>query len=91
MKLRTCCREAAQWIAPGVGLVLIPKCPMCVAAYVAAITGLGVSMPVAAGIRLGLMTVCITALAFVATRTTVRLARSRRNNGVPARCECCSA
>ena len=71
MNTRTCtrsCRTAAEWIAPGVGLALIPKCPACVAAYVAAVTGIGVSMPMAAGIRWGLIILCIVALTFLAAR-----------------------
>lgn len=78
MSPRTCCREATQWVAPGLGLALIPKCPACVAAYVAAITGVGVSMPVAAGLRLGFLSLCVGALAFVVARAGVRLLRAKR-------------
>lgn len=77
MSPRSCCREAAGWIAPSVGLALIPKCPMCVAGYVAAVTGVGVSMPVAAGLRLGLVVLCVGALTLVAVRTAARLLKPR--------------
>ena len=77
MSPRTCCREATGWIAPSLGLALLPKCPMCVAAYVAAVTGVGVSMPVAAGLRLGLVALCVGALAFAAARTAIKLRKSR--------------
>ena len=73
MNARTCCREATSWIAPSVGLALIPKCPACVTAYVAAISGVGISMPVASQIRIGLLTLCVSALAFVAIRSGARL------------------
>jgi hypothetical protein len=73
MNTRSCCREATRWIAPGLGLVLIPKCPACVAAYVAAITGAGISMPMAARLRLGLLVACVSALAFVMARAGARL------------------
>jgi len=76
MSARSCCREATQWIAPGLGLALIPKCPMCVAAYVATITGVGVSMPVAAGLRMGSLILCVGALAFVAARSVIRLVKA---------------
>jgi hypothetical protein len=79
MTTRPCCRSVAGWIVPGVGLALIPKCPACVAAYVAALTGVGVSMPMAAGIRWGLIVLCIVALAFVAARQGMRLIQ-RENN-----------
>jgi hypothetical protein len=49
-------------------LALVPKCPACVAGYVAAVTGVGVSMPVAAGLRWGLVGVCLVALSVVAVR-----------------------
>jgi len=77
MSPRTCCREATQWVAPGLGLALLPKCPACVAAYVAAITGVGISMPVAAGLRWGFLLLCVSALAFVAARAGVRLFKAK--------------
>jgi hypothetical protein len=77
MNTRSCCREASQWIAPSIGLALVPKCPMCVAAYVAAITGVGISMPMAARLRWGLLILCITALALVAIRAGARLIKAR--------------
>jgi hypothetical protein len=73
MTTRSCCREATGWIAPGVGLALIPKCPMCLAAYVAAITGAGISIPMAERLRLVLLIGCVGALCFVAARTGARL------------------
>jgi len=72
MNPRSCCRNAAGYFLPGVGLALIPKCPMCVAAYVVASTGIGVSIPMAAGIRWGLIIFCIAALTFVAARNVIR-------------------
>src|SRR5256885_7443102 len=61
MRARSCCREATGWIAPSLGLALIPKCPACVAAYVAAIPGAGISLPMAARLRLGLLILCASA------------------------------
>jgi hypothetical protein len=78
MNARTCCREAARWIAPGVGLALIPKCPMCVAAYVAAVTGAGISIPMAARLRTGLVLLCVAALTFLALRAAARFLKRRR-------------
>lgn len=60
--------EIAGWIVPSVTLVLAPKCPACVAAYVALATGIGISLPVAAGLRLALVAVCVAALVFLAAR-----------------------
>jgi hypothetical protein len=77
MKPRACCREVASWIAPGIGLALIPKCPACVAAYVALATGVGISMTTASYLRTGAIVVCIASLTYFAGRRAVRFVRSR--------------
>jgi hypothetical protein len=60
--------EVAGWIIPGVTLALIPKCPVCVAAYVALATGVGISLPAAAYLRMTLVVLCLTSLVFIAAR-----------------------
>ncbi len=79
MNARTCCREASQWLAPSIGLALILKCPMCVAAYVATITGAGISLHTAAGIRWGLLILCISAIGLVGIRAALRLVAKSNN------------
>jgi hypothetical protein len=44
-------RGASGCVSSGALLVLLPKCPMCVAAYVALWTGAGVAMPIATRLR----------------------------------------
>src|SRR5690242_18186505 len=48
---------------PSALLVLLPKCPACIAAYVA-ITGIGISFTAAAYLRLGILSLCFLAIVY---------------------------
>lgn len=58
--------RALRWLVPGVVLALIPKCPACLAAYIALGTGLAVSFSFAEVLRYALSTACLGALAWLA-------------------------
>ena len=60
--------EFAGWIVPTTTLALMPKCPVCVAAYVALATGIGISLPTAMYLRVILVVWCLASLVFVAAR-----------------------
>lgn len=64
--------SAVQWALPGLGLALMPKCPACLATYVAVATGLGISLPVASYLRTTLIATCLLSLAYLVFRTLRR-------------------
>jgi hypothetical protein len=78
---RTCCNvarrssEAAGWIVPSILLALVPKCPMCVAAYIALVSGVSVTMSTASIVRTSMIVVSIATLMYVAGRRLLRLVK----------------
>ena len=65
------CGGVAGWMVPASVLALMPKCPMCVAAYVAMGTGFGMSVPAASYLRTSMLAMSAIALVYL-TATTVR-------------------
>jgi hypothetical protein len=51
-------REMFAWALPSALLLLVPKCPACLAAYVTLWTGLGLSFVAAAWLRGTLLFLC---------------------------------
>ena len=76
MSRSCCCKiarrggEVASWVVPSAALVLLPKCPACVAAYVA-LAGITVSFSTASYLRITLFVLCALGLTCLAA-TRVR-------------------
>jgi len=65
-------RDVSAWLLPSAGLVLMPKCPACLAAYVALGTGLGVSFSTATYLRWVVLFLCVASLLFLIVQSLDR-------------------
>ena len=60
--------RSIQWLFPAGLLVLMPKCPLCVAAYVALFTGIGVSVSTARWIQILMLGFCLLSLGYLVVK-----------------------
>ncbi|MBC8165876.1 MAG: hypothetical protein H7Y20_08395 [Bryobacteraceae bacterium] len=90
MKARRCCTfdpenrkqstfrsrfaDIAGWLLPAAILALLPKCPACLVVYVAVATGFSFSVGAAAYLRMLILMLCLTSVAFLAIRHVRRTA-----------------
>lgn len=54
--------RVGSWIGPGAVLFLVPKCPVCLAAYIAFGTGIAISVVVADFVRVAAIIISVAAL-----------------------------
>jgi len=66
-------REILAWVCPSAILLLVPKCPVCLAAYVTIWTGLGLSLSTATYLRWVLLLLCIGSLLFLIVKRLGRI------------------
>ena len=59
-----------SWVAPSALLVLVPKCPMCLAAYLA-LAGIGISERTAGGLRVAIVVMCCAVIGYLAGKLVV--------------------
>jgi len=65
----------AGWIIPGAALILMPKCPMCVAMDVALLTGASFSLANASHLRTAIVVLCSAALFILTLKGLRRVSR----------------
>ncbi len=64
-----------RWAAPALVLALMPKCPACLAAYLAIGTGMSVSLTVASSVGAMLTIACTSMLAALTVKWVCRRVR----------------
>lgn len=73
--------DRAGKVFPAFVIVMLPKCPACLAAYITVATGIGVSLTAATYIRSFLLVVCVLTLCYFAVVTMRQLrVRLRTHN-----------
>ena len=66
-------RELFAWVCPSAILVLVPKCPVCLAAHMTLWTGLGLSLSTATYVRWVLLFLCVASLLFLIVKRLDRI------------------
>jgi hypothetical protein len=66
-------RVVFAWVLPSAILVLVPKCPACLAAHVMLWTGLGLSLSTATYLRWLLLYLCVASLLFLIVKRLHRM------------------
>lgn len=68
-----------RWIVPSAILVLLPKCPLCIAGYVMLATGIGISFTAAVYLQAGFTVLCVASLLYLVVKCGMRFNAELRN------------
>lgn len=71
--MKCSCHRPARMLLPGILLILIPKCPLCLAAWIAFGTGIGIPLSVATWLRWALIGICVGALCYLTIKSMLLL------------------
>ncbi len=71
------CLDIAEWMVPGAVLALIPKCPLCLLAYLGIAGGMGLSMSMWMQVRTAVVILCAASLLYLAARSAHRMGRAK--------------
>jgi hypothetical protein len=69
--------KGTHWLVPSLFLVFMPKCPMCIVAYVALFTGIGISLSTAHWIEILMWALCGVSLVYLAITRIPLFLRSK--------------
>src|SRR5689334_493764 len=58
----------SEWFVPSAILVLLPKCPLCIAGYLTVATGIGISVTTAAYAKMAFTVVCVASLLYLGVK-----------------------
>jgi hypothetical protein len=70
--------RSTQWLFPTAFLVLMPKCPLCLAAYIALFTGIGISVSTATLLQRLCLLTCSASIGYLALRFCITRSKSRK-------------